>query len=317
MTFCLAFSASPDGIAVISDTRITHANGFNDGFQKIFFPTDNSFIAVAGSVGILYELLTGIAEHLQSVVPDARIDTLRGLLQQRARLMAPKMPGDSASLIYGDVRMEKGPSRCRLIQFDLGWSDTGTSLFREQSGGRFAAQQATYFPGEMADLLPWLCIGMIDGTRNFIGNTTMAHVRQYLPLGLKIMENVEKSDLTRGRVYQQVNIRDASNLVGSGAVVFDTTGPEDRSFRRKLREYANAQAAGGVHTMFDVINTLGIAALKRTEDFVKEIPGAMGLDTVSNNWALATISRRSGIKLLSDQDPNAITINFALKRDLI
>lgn len=84
------------------------------------------------------------------------------------------------------------------------------------------------------------------------------------------------------------------------------------SFRRKLREYANVQAAEGVHTMFDVINTLGIAARRRTEDFVKEIPGAMGLDTVSNNWSLATISRRSGIKLLSDQDANAITINFAL-----
>jgi len=307
MTFCLAFSASPDGIAVISDTRITHVNGFTDGFQKTFFPTDNSFIAIAGSLGTLQELLAGVAQHLRPVVPDARIDSLRSLLRQRARRMQSKVPGDVASIIYGDVRMQKGPSRCRLVRFDVGWSDTGASYFREQPGDSFAAQQATHFPGEKADALPWLCIGMIEGTRNFIGNTTMAHVRGYLPLGLNIVETVDKSHIVaHGRVYQQVSIRASSNPAGSSAVVFDMT-----------REYANAHAARGVHTTVDVINTLGIAALKRTEDFVKEIPGAMHLDTVSNNWSLATISRRSGIKLLSDEDANALTIKFALKRGLI
>ena len=317
MTFCLAFSASPDGIAVISDTRITHVGGYSDGFQKTFFPTDNSFIAVSGSVGTLRELLEGVAQHLNTVVSDARIDSLRSLLQQRARRMQSKVPGDSASIIYGDVRLEKGPSRCRLVRFDVGWSNTGASLSREQSGATFAAQQATGFPGEKADALPWLCIGIMEGTRNFIGNTTMAHVRSFLPLGLNIMETVDKSHiLAHGRVYQQVNIRASSNLAGSSAVAFDMTGPEDGSFRRKLREYANVQAAKGVQTTIDVINTLGVAALKRTKEFVKEIPGAMGLDTVSNNWTLATISRRSGIKLLSDEDANALTMNFALNRDL-
>jgi hypothetical protein len=315
MTFCLAFSASPDGIAVVSDTRITHVKGFTDGFQKTFFPTENSFIAVAGSLGTLQELLAGVAQHLQPVVPDARIDSLRSLLQQRALRMQSKVPGDSASIIYGDVRMQKGPSRCRLVRFDVGWSDLDASLFREQSGDSFAAQQATHFPGEKADALPWLCIGMIEGTRNFIGNTTMAHVRSYLPLGLNIVETVDKSHIVaHGRVYQQANIRASSNPAGSNAVVFDMTGPEDGSFRRKLREYANAHAARGLQTTIDVINTLGIAALKR---LVNEIPGAMGLDTVSNNWSLATISRRSGIKLLSDEDTNALIMNFALKRDLI
>lgn len=319
MTFCLAFSASPDGIAVISDTRITHVSGYSDGFQKTFFPTDNSFIAVSGSVGTLRELLEGIAQHLNTVVSDSRIDSLRSLLQQRARRMQSKVPDDSASIIYGDVRMERGPSRCRLIRFDVGWSNTGASLSpRQQSGASFAAQQATRFPGEKADALPWLCIGIMEGTRNFIGNTTMEHVRSLLPLGLNIVETVDKSHiLAHGRVYQQVNIRASSNLAGSSAVVFDMTGPEDGSFRRKLRDYANVHAAQGVHTTIDVINTLGIAALKRTKDFVNEIPGAMGLDTVSNNWTLATISRRSGIKLLSDEDANALTINFALKRGLI
>jgi hypothetical protein len=318
MTFCLAFSATPDGIAVISDTRITHVNGFTDGFQKTFFPTDNSFIAVAGSVGTLHGLLSDLAENLQPVSPDARIDSLRSLLYRRARGMQSKSPADAASIIYGDVRMQKGPSRCRLARFDVGWSDSGAVVLREQSGENFAAQQATHFPGEKADALPWLCIGMVEGTRNFIGNTTMAHVRGYLPLGLRIVGTVDKNHIVaHGSLYQKVNIRASSTPTGSGALAFDMTGPEDGSFRRKLREYANVQAANGVHTMVDVINMLGIAALKRTEDFVKEIPGAIGLDTVSQSWSLATISRRSGIKLLSDEDANAVTINFGLKRDLI
>lgn len=293
-------------------------SGYSDEFQKTFFPTDNSFIAVSGSVEILRKLLEGIAQHLSSVVPDVRIDSLRGLLQQRARYMQSKVVGDSASIIYGDVRMTKGPSRCRLARFDVGWSITGALLFREQSGASFAAQQAVPFPGENASSLPWLCIGMLEATRNFIGNTTMAHVRDFLPLGLKIGETLDKSHIVaQGRPYQRVNIRASSNITSSSTVVFDMTGPEDGSFRQKLRQYANAHAALGLHTTVDVINMLGMAALKRTTDFANEIPGAIGLDTLSNTWTLATISRRSGMKLLSGEDANALTMNFALKRDLI
>ena len=318
MTFCLAFSASPDGIAVISDTRITYGNGYSDDFQKIFFPTDNSLIAVSGHVGALRELLTGVAHCLDTVIPEARIDSLRRLLQQRAQLMKSKVTSDSVSIIYGDVRMQKGPSRCRLARFDVCWTNTGALHFHEQSGASFAAQQASKFPSEKANALPWLCVGMMESTRNFIGNTTMDHVLSVLSLGLEIAETVDKSHIVRhGRTYQQMNIRASSNLTGgSTAIFFDTTGAEDGSFRRKLRNFADARAAKGVHTTADVINILGIAALKRTKDFVNEIPGAMGLDTVSNNWTLATISRRSGVKLLSDEDSNALTMNFALSKSI-
>jgi len=323
MTFCMAFSANPDGIALISDTRITRANYFEDGFQKIIFPTRNSVVAVAGGVGICRFVLQGVSGFLEGKLPHDRLDELRKQLRERfkdyVRDGKAQGPEDSASIIYGDLRPEKGPTRCRLIRFDLALSDSGEPIFTEQTGANFSTQEVKKFPEDKHAIeLPWLCIGTIPGTRNLIGNTAMEQVHQYLASGLKISTDLDKGAVkARGRVYQAVSVRGASKPYrGTTAVHFTMDGPSDGSFRKKLRWFANEKERMGEQTPFGVIDILGLAALKRIELLMTEIPGPIGLETVSDTWSLATISRTGGLRLVTGDDPNGVTLSFGLRREL-
>ncbi len=320
MTFCMAFSANPDGIAVIADTRITLSNSFRDGYQKIIFPTDNSFIAVAGSIEILMFVLEDVSDLLQSIAPHTRVDALRNRIRERIKVFVSdnsvQESRDGASFIYGDVRMNNGPTHSRLLRFDLTFSESGAPLITEQKGSNFSSQEAKKFPQDQRiNELPWLCIGTNPGTRNFFGNTAMNQIRQFLPCSLEISTAINLTEIkARGKVYQEINFRGRSRPHGDNTAVFlSTAGPPDGSFRRKLRSFANEKEKNGEHTPFDVINFLGWAALKRIELLMTEVPGAMGLDTISETWTLATISRRGGIRLMAGDDPNAVTMSFGLR----
>ena len=72
MTYCYAFNISPDGIGIIADTRLSRVTKFGDveyeqtSYQKIYCPTDNSFIAFAGTVSQLAKQLDGLSNHLET-----------------------------------------------------------------------------------------------------------------------------------------------------------------------------------------------------------------------------------------------------------
>ena len=323
MTFCMAFSANPDGLAVIADTRITLSNSFQDGFQKIIFPTKNSFVAVAGRVEILKFVLDDVSKFLQRITPNARLDAFRTRLRERfndiARIDEVQGQEDGASFIYGDVRLEKGPTRCRLMRFDLTFSDSGEPLIKEQTGASFSVEEAKKFPQDQrVSELPWLCTGSIPGTRDFIGNTAMDHVHQLLTRGLEISTDVDTETIkARGRVYQEVSVRGRSKpYEGNAAVILSMAGPSDGSIRKKLRWFSKEQEKKGTHAAVDVIQVLGMAALKRIELLMTEIPGAIGLEAVSDTWSLATISRRGGQQLVTGEDLNGVTLQFGLRREL-
>ncbi|WP_304728149.1 hypothetical protein [Rhodoferax sp.] len=308
---------------MIADTRITLSNSFQDGFQKIIFPTKNSFVAVSGRVGILKFLLDDLSKFLQQITPDARLDAFRTRLRERFKdiVRTGEVQGseDGASFIYGDMKLENGPTRCRLMRFDLMLSDSGEPLIKEQTGASFSTEEAKKFPHDQrVSELPWLCTGTIPGTRNFIGNTAMDHVHQLLTRGLEISTDVDTETIkARGRVYQEVSVRGRSKPYGgNAAVVLSMTGPSDGSFRKKLRWFVNENEKKGAHIAVDVIQILGMAALKRIELLMTEIPGSIGLETVSDTWSLATISRRGGQQLVTGDDPNGVTLPFGLRREL-
>ncbi|NML44095.1 hypothetical protein HHL11_10070 [Ramlibacter sp. G-1-2-2] len=325
MTFCLAFSANPDGIAVVSDTRITLTNGYQDGFQKTIFPTENSFISVAGSVGTLLFVLDDVARFIQQAVPEGRIDALRNRLSQRFRSLTQlgrvTTEADFAFVIYGDVKLQKGPTRCRLVRFDLVLSESGEPVLHQQTASEFAAEEAKKFPDDPRTTeFPWLCIGTIPGTRNFIGNTAMSLVRDYSASSLEFVpefdEEAVRAIKASARVHHQVAVRATSKPYTRSAVGFDMRGKPDGTFRKKLRAYANEQERKGVRDVIDVIQVLGMAALKQIEFTMAEIPGAIGLESVSETWSLATISRRSGTRLCTSHDPNGVTFPFKLRNSL-
>lgn len=267
MTFCLAFAANPDGIAVIADTRITFDKGYEDDYQKVIFPTNNSFLAVAGSVRTLKYMLEDISPSLTAVDPEVRIDVLRTRLRARFTSHLAALPGptadDGASVIYGDVRLENGPTGCRLLRFEFGVAEGGP-VFAEVTGKQFAETQATKFPDDPPDHLPWVCIGSYESLREFIGNTAMAHLREMLRRSLEVIPT-DKSVAQGRNPYQQTDIRAATTPQGSGALIFNMLGTENGSFRKKLREYVNQQEQRGEQALLDPIYVLGMAAMKCRE----------------------------------------------------
>lgn len=323
MTFCMAFFTNPDGIAVIADTRITLSNSFQDGFQKVIFPTKNSLIAVAGQVEILSFVLLNISAHLEKFTADGRLDALRAQIRDKFKLLLQTSttltPEDGASIIYGDMRLEKGPTRCRLMRFDLSISHAGEPILTEQTGKSFATDEAKKFPQDKRTHdLPWLCIGLNPGTRNFIGNTAISNVQSLLTRGLKVVANVDSGAIpSHGRVYSEVLIR-GSSMPRRGRMVFtlDSSGPADGSFLKQLRGFINEQRKENAHGPGDVIQHLGQIVLKRIELLMTEIPGSIGLDTLSETWSLATISRGRGQELMTGTDSNGVTLGFGLKTEL-
>jgi len=308
MTFCFAFSANPDGIAVVADTRISKDDKqFSDGYQKVFFPTENSFVAVSGILGPLSFLLKDIGDSLSPIAFDRRIDFLRMHLRQRYidGLEKGHFPGspDDAFLIYGDVRLQKGPARSRLAQFNFQFSD-GKVVFGEKS----------------APNLGWRCIGTTPPIRRFLANMAAASLQDLEQRSLEIRSKADSLEMTAGRVpYQRLDRRSAS-FCGSkpGAVLLDSTGPKNGSFRKTLRAFANAQEASGSDVIVEPIQVFGSAALQAIVDQVAVFknPPLLGIEAISDTWSLATISRRNGIRLYTGDDPNGVMQQFGLIRGI-
>jgi hypothetical protein len=308
MTFCFAFSANPDGIAVVADTRLSYDNnGFSDTYQKVFFPTEDSFIAVSGVLGTFSFLLENIGSILSPVAFDRRIDFLRRHLRQRYidGIDKRQFEGspDDAFLIYGDVRFDKGTSRSRLVRFNFQFRD-GTVVFGEKSSPKFG----------------WCCIGSAPPTRHFLANTAADCLMDLEERSLVIRADANVLNVTAGRVpYLSLDRRGAVfDHPGGGAVVLDSSGPKNGTFRKTLRAFANQQEASGSESIFEPIQVFGSAALKAIADQVAEFrnPPAIGIETISDTWTLATISRRNGIRLFTGNDPHAAMQQFGLNSGL-
>lgn len=204
------------------------------------------------------------------------------------------------------------------MRFDLSPSETGEALITEQTASNFAKNEAKKFPTEKyVSELPWLCIGNMPGTRNFIGNTAIAHVHQLLKCSLEFRNDLNVQNMkSQLPIYQEASIRGRKTpFTKNSSVALDLTGPPDGSFRKKFRSYSNEQEKLGVNNVIEVVHFMGMTAMKRIQLLMNEIPGAIGLDTVSSTWTLATLSRRSGQQIMAGDDPNGSTIQFGVIKE--
>ena len=320
MTFCLAFSANPDGIAVVADTRLTFYRRYEDDFQKVIFPTDNSIVCVAGSVRTLRHVLHEISPYLQAIAPPARASAFRARIKERfaAHLSTLSSPDkdDAAAVIYGDIRLGSGPLGARLHRLDLR-VQYGRPLFSEATAREFADARPRNFQMTRAYELPWLCIGAYESLRDYLGNTAMGSIRDLCRRSLAI----SRAELSIGDglvPYQRMEFRGSTVSQVPGAFVFSSAGRDDGTFRNRLREYVRMQLRLGEQPVLDPIYVLGSAAMKAIESHVEEFRrGAVRhIDTIGSAWTFATISRDQGIKLSTGPDAAGLTLNFSVKSGL-
>jgi hypothetical protein len=302
MTFCFAFSANPDGIAVVADTRLSRdEQRFSDGHQKVIFPTEDSFIAISGVWGPLTYILRDIGDAISPVPLSRRIDFLRTHLRQRyvEGLEKRSFAGspEDANLIYGDVRFHKGANRTRLVRLCFQF-ESGTTVFGERSAPNFG----------------WQCIGVTPALRKFLANAAVASLQELDQRGLTVRSEPNSLHLATGRApHQSLYSRGFTfEPSASAAIHLDSSGPRDGTFMKTLRAFTKA------NTAIEPIQVLGGAALQAIADQVAVFrnPPLPGIEAISDTWSLATISRRNGIRLYTGDDPNGVMALFGLSKGL-
>ncbi|GAB3462749.1 hypothetical protein GCM10027321_24680 [Massilia terrae] len=312
MTYCFAFSLNPDGLAVISDTRVTTSTRIYDGQQKVFFPTPYSFVAVAGNVANLEAMLTGISERLMSVHERDRMDQLIRFLDRRCEQL-PSLRGlteqslqrEGFAIIYGDTRRHRSGSRARLVRLELRANGEGTAYLDRHVPPRD---------------LGWVAIGTAPGTRAFLGNTAAYNLGRLEQRGLVI--RVQPSTFTPPPdtpIYSDLTARGVRRPHERQALILDSSGPRDGTFRKVLRQHYREQLQSGnrVHQLSPLV-AFATAAKDAIAEQVAEFktgPGLPDVDGISDTWCIATISNPEGAQLYTETNSGPITSAFSLRPD--
>lgn len=311
MTFCFAFSLNPDGLAIVSDTRITTSTKVYDGQQKVFFPTPSSFIAVAGNVANLEAVLSGVSEYAVKAHEAVRMDEVIRFLERRCRqlphltgLTAEGLETNGFAIIYGDTRRHRSGSRSRLIRLELRVNGEGTP----------------YLDRLVPPNLGWVAIGTTASTRRFLGKTAAHSLDQLEQRSLVIRPQQGSFMPPPGTpVYSSLTIRGARGQHERQAVLLDSTGRPDGTFRKVLRQHYRQELAAGnaVHQLspLTVFATTAKDAISRHVAIFRSSPGPSDVDGISDTWCIATISNPQGAQLYTDTAGSSLTVDFSLRHN--
>jgi hypothetical protein len=311
MTYCFAFSLNPDGLAVISDTRVTTSTRAYDGQQKVFFPTPYSFLAIAGKLANIESMLAGVSAAILEVHESQRLDQVVRFLDRRCRelpslkdLTEQSLDREGFAIIYGDTRRHRSGNRARLIRLEL----------------RVSSEGAPYLHREVPPNLGWVAIGTAPATRRFIGNTAADSLGSLEQRGLRIRPLPSTYTPPYGTpIITDLTVRGKQRLKERQALQLDSSGPRDGTFRKVLREHYRQQLKAGnpIHQLSPLV-VFAAAARDAIAGQVAEFksgPGIPDVAGISDAWCIATISNPEGAQLYTDRDSGSITSTFSLRRD--
>lgn len=292
MTYCFAFSAEPDGIAVISDTRVTFEMAGelqvdHGDYLKVLSPKENSLIAVSGGVFELKLLLDELLGAIENVSAARQFDAVHEFLKTRyskifSALTAYKKSIRPMSLIYGDIRHKRGSTKCRLAKYDFRVIN-GRPAIGFTMGGKFG----------------WFAIGWSQDGRRLLSQAAIENLSEIESRSLRVYEPSSKQNKT---LYKSHNIE---NSAPYSAFIFDSNGQRDGSFRKTLRQFANNfEANKEANVKLEPMLIMGGTAKNAIEHAMLDArtKGIPDSEAVGTNWTLATLTRRFGYRVHSSSD---------------
>lgn len=300
MTYCFAFKASPDGLGVISDTRLTSVNNLGElaaeraPFQKVYNPTSHSFIVVAGTLCHLRAILKGNSNSLRCEKPNKRYDLFLKLIKARyldlfksGFFSVNNVP--DAEVIYGDCFRRRSKTTCRLLKIKF------TIRNGQPAMGLGHGKQ-----------LEWSAIGWTPEGRRFLSDAATDALRELASRNAKIQQ-ISNSDLEEFLGDNAPN-KEASPV----AFKLDTSRKRDSSFLPVLRNYCN-QAANQYQDMkwFTPIFFLSLAPYSAIVSRMQQARN-IGIplhESVGDLWCLATVSHRYGFQIHKDSEM-AVALSF-------
>jgi hypothetical protein len=303
MTFCFAFKAPPDGIAVITDTRLSIAMGdaikpIQGDYLKVFSPRKNCVIAIAGAINQLEILLNGVT----STIPlddEYEFEFFMNTLRQRYHEMCidgylnSENP-PSMSLIYGDLRHKHGTTKCRLTSFRFLIRDNKPCIERK-----------------IGDKVSYTSIGWTEEGRKILDANAINALQELESRSLVISEANESE---RKYFYKKAGYTPSEP---STLIRYDSSGKRDSSFRKELRRFSNnldfnKKKDTKIH--LEPMLVFGSAVQNELEGSMKEIreQNIPYHECIGTNWTLATLTRKHGFKIHSDKELKAALNAFRL-----
>lgn len=286
MTYLYAFNAEPDGIGVISDTRLTLVSTLGqlrvapDQVAKVSPLGQRAFVGIAGTIDHAASILDGLAYVLRSS-NDSQWHELF-VRHCEARLAAYLADGTyserhppEVQLIYGDIRHKRGRTKCRLIRLETSNVNGGIKLVRK------TATEGQY-----------LAIGWSQEGRRELNAAASDALAEIEGRGLNV-SRLPANEIDQ--IYQHP---------GEGrGVKLDSSGPRIGNFRSQLRKYSARTFLrnSNVLAVEPVLLYCGIAQAaieaKAEELRCREVEG---INTVGHQWTPASLTLRHGFRAFND-----------------
>ncbi len=296
MTYCYVFNLSPDGIGVISDTRLSSVTTFGDvnydmaAYQKIYCPAKNTFITFAGMLDHISELLKGLGSYLSTVDARSKFNAFERFVKKRygelwgcGYFNIQNLP--NIALIYGDIRQHRGKAKCRVLKLEFGFHQNKPSIWYNTYNKR----QST-------------AIGWSKEGRKRLNYTAGASLAELESRSLLISapekQLLEKLSKIHGSIQENAYVAHMS-----------TSGKRDGSFRTTLRKHCNDLPKLAPQVMrYNPVMIFSGAAQKAIKSEMDNLRREMleGHETVSDTWALGNLTLRDGFRVSSDEELRVI-----------
>lgn len=290
MTFCFAFKASPDGIAIITDTRLSTLNQHNEletlsgNYLKVVSPRENCVIAFSGIIGQIKELIVGLEECLTQINENIQYEEFLRLTKNRYSEMWQRGVFANAApeiaIIYSDTRHSHGSTRCRLSRLVFGVKNS-----------------KPYVSEETGVELEYVSIGWIPEGRKLLSSRAADALSELESRNLIIDTNCDKL---------AASLPISSTVKHS--VRLDSSGERNFTFRKKLRAYCNSlDKTNQANIAFEPMLIFGAAALRAIESQMHELRkhNIPDHNCIGDNWTLVTLTRRYGLRIHPDSELRA------------
>ncbi len=304
MTYCYVFNAEPDGVGIITDTRLSSITTFGEvdvdpeDYLKVYSPTKRAAIIISGNIRNLKNILQGVEaiffEKKESKWFDSFIEKCTDNYLSccdEGVFSSDILP--QVQIIYADIRHRKGSTKCRMVRLEFYFENGEPKIAR-----RYA------MTGQ------YLSIGWSPEGRHEL-NESASYALCELDSRSLIIRKATKDEI---KSIEKVNGKLKNNSVLS---VMDSSGDKDGTFLKKLRKYCKKLPRFSQTTMhYDPVMVFSAAAVNSIEIRMDELrkKSLQYHETVGNTFVISTLTQKQGFKQYSDKELRAINGLFSMPR---
>ena len=302
MTYCYVFNSEPDGIGIVTDTRLSILTRFGEidiipeDYLKVYSFTNRSAIILSGKIEHIRIILEGAAETLRITNESKWYDSFIQHCSQKYSYSCQQgifaensLP--EIQLIYADIRHRRGSTKCRMVRLEFEYSRNKPKIRRR-----------TALSGE------YLSIGWTPQGRREL-NVAASNVLYEIESRNLIVRNLSDDEKNN---FEGIHGKLSGN---AHTCVLDSSGVKDGAFRKTLRKYCKNSPSiiPGSKMHYEPVMIYAAAASKAISERMVELRrlSAQHHQSVGDKFIISTITQKQGLKLYNGEQLNIINGLFS------